>query len=185
MLDTSREAQDKIRQLTESVDNFAAAKKELEPKGMTVVEANVDAFRKVAQEKIWPAYKQQFAGLWDQIVEFKAKSAEPTREGSSTEKDPSAFGLGITNLPLGMTSDRMPKFIANIPKSSSPAGRRDHQPADRRVPALRHDPGDGLARYGFHPLHLGRGGRRDDARLAYPDRRGDRRARARHFTCTC
>jgi hypothetical protein len=52
MLDTSREAQEKIRQLTESVDNFAAAKKELEPKGMTVVEANVEAFRKVAQEDL-------------------------------------------------------------------------------------------------------------------------------------
>ena len=72
MIDTSREAQDKIRQLTESVDNFAAAKKELEPKGMVVVEADVDAFKRVAQEKIWPAYKQQYAGLWDQIVEFRA-----------------------------------------------------------------------------------------------------------------
>ena len=39
---------------------------------MTVVEADVGAFRKVAQEKIWPAYKTQFTGLWDQIVEFKA-----------------------------------------------------------------------------------------------------------------
>ena len=45
MLDTSREAQTKCRKLTESVDNFAAAKKELEPKGMTVVEADVDAFQ--------------------------------------------------------------------------------------------------------------------------------------------
>jgi len=72
MLDTSREAQDKIRQLTESVDNFAAAKAALEPKGMTVVEADVEAFRKVAQAKIWPAYKSQFSGLWDQIADFKA-----------------------------------------------------------------------------------------------------------------
>jgi TRAP-type C4-dicarboxylate transport system substrate-binding protein len=72
MLDTSREAQDKIRQLTESVDNFAAAKSELEPKGMTVVEANVAAFRKLAQEKIWPAYQQQYAGLWEQIADFKS-----------------------------------------------------------------------------------------------------------------
>ena len=39
---------------------------------MTVVEANVDAFRKVAQEKIWPQYKTQYAGLWDEIAEFKA-----------------------------------------------------------------------------------------------------------------
>ncbi|MFM8536371.1 MAG: TRAP transporter substrate-binding protein DctP, partial [Acidimicrobiia bacterium] len=72
MLDTSREAQEKCRQLTESVDNLAAAKKELEPKGMTVVQGNIDAFRKVAQEKIWPAYKQQYGALWDEIVEVKA-----------------------------------------------------------------------------------------------------------------
>jgi len=72
MLDTSREAQDKIRQLTESVDNFAAAKKELEPKGMTVVEANVEEFRKVAMAKIWPNYKSQYGGLWEQIEGVKA-----------------------------------------------------------------------------------------------------------------
>jgi len=72
MLDTSREAQEKIRDLTESVDNFAAAKKELEPKGMTVVEAKVDDFRKVAIAKIWPAYKQQYSGLWEQIEGVKA-----------------------------------------------------------------------------------------------------------------
>jgi len=72
MLDTSREAQAKCRELTESVDNFAAAKKELEPKGMTVVQGNVEAFRKVAQEKIWPQYKTQYAALWDDIANFKA-----------------------------------------------------------------------------------------------------------------
>jgi hypothetical protein len=37
-----------------------------------VVEADVPAFRKVAQEKIWPTYKQQYADLWQQIAEFKA-----------------------------------------------------------------------------------------------------------------
>ena len=72
MLDTSREAQEKCRQLTESVDNLAAAKKELEPKGMTVVQGNIDAFRKVAQEKIWPSYKQQYGALWDEIEGVKA-----------------------------------------------------------------------------------------------------------------
>ncbi len=72
MLDTSREAQGKCRQLTESVDNIAAAKKELEPKGMTVVQGNVEAFRKVAQEKIWPAYKTQYGALWEEIAGFKA-----------------------------------------------------------------------------------------------------------------
>jgi len=72
MLDTSREAQTKIRELTESVDNFAKAKELLEPKGMTVVEAKVDLFRKLAQEKVWPAYKTQYSGLWEQIAGFKA-----------------------------------------------------------------------------------------------------------------
>src|SRR5216683_3859684 len=61
MLDLSRQAQAKIREATESVDNFAAAKKALEPKGMTVVEADVPAFRKIAEAKIWPAYKTQYA----------------------------------------------------------------------------------------------------------------------------
>src|SRR5205814_8015915 len=72
MRDTSREAQAKCRELTESVDNFAAAKKELEPKGMTVVQANVEEFRKVAMAKIWPNYKAQYSGLWEQIEGVKA-----------------------------------------------------------------------------------------------------------------
>jgi TRAP-type C4-dicarboxylate transport system substrate-binding protein len=72
MLDTSREAQEKCRQLTESVDNLEAAKKALEPKGMTVAGAKVDDFRKVAQAKIWPAYKSQFSGLWEKIESVKA-----------------------------------------------------------------------------------------------------------------
>ena len=62
----------KIREATESVDNFEAAKKELEPKGMTVVKADVEAFRKVAEQKIWPAYKSQYSAMWDQIADFKA-----------------------------------------------------------------------------------------------------------------
>jgi tripartite ATP-independent transporter DctP family solute receptor len=72
MLDTSREAQGKCRELTESVDNIAAAKKELEPKGMTVVQGNIEAFRKVAQEKIWPNYKTQYGGMWEEVAGFKA-----------------------------------------------------------------------------------------------------------------
>ncbi len=72
MLDTSREAQGKCRELTESVDNIAAAKKELEPKGMTVVQGNIEAFRKVAREKIWPNYKTQYGGMWEEVAGFKA-----------------------------------------------------------------------------------------------------------------
>ena len=65
------EAQAKIRELTESVDTFAAAKKELEPFGMTIVEAKVEEFRKVAQQKIWPNYKSQYGALWDEVEAFK------------------------------------------------------------------------------------------------------------------
>jgi TRAP-type transport system periplasmic protein len=71
ILDVSREAQGKIRQLTESVDNFEKAKEELEPLGMTVVEAKLELFRKVAQEKIWPAYKNQYGALWEEVAGFK------------------------------------------------------------------------------------------------------------------
>jgi TRAP-type transport system periplasmic protein len=71
LLDVSRETQAKIREATESVDNFAKAKSELEPFGMVVVEAKIDQFRKVAQEKIWPAYKSQYGALWDEIEGFK------------------------------------------------------------------------------------------------------------------
>jgi TRAP-type C4-dicarboxylate transport system substrate-binding protein len=71
VLDLARAAQGKIREATESVDNFARAKAELEPVGMTVVEANVEEFKKVAQQKIWPAYKSQYGALWDEIEGFK------------------------------------------------------------------------------------------------------------------
>ena len=71
IMELSREAQNKIRASTESVDNFAAAKKLLEPRGMTVVETNVEAFRKLAQQKIWPQYKPQYGALWDEIENFK------------------------------------------------------------------------------------------------------------------
>src|ERR1700748_1131023 len=72
VMELSRAAQEKIRQQTESVDNFAEAKALLEPLGMTVVEAKVDDFRKVAQEKIGPAYKAQYGAMWDEIEGFKA-----------------------------------------------------------------------------------------------------------------
>src|SRR5580704_6186370 len=66
-----RTAQATVRQLTESVDNLAKAKELLEPKGMAVNAADVEAFRSVAQEKVWPAYKQQFPELWEEIVATK------------------------------------------------------------------------------------------------------------------
>jgi tripartite ATP-independent transporter DctP family solute receptor len=72
MLDVSREAQERIRQATESVDNLQKAKELLEAKGMTVNAANVEAFRKVAQDKVWPAYQKQYPELWDEITKTQA-----------------------------------------------------------------------------------------------------------------
>ena len=65
------EAQKKIREATESVDSFAKAREILEAKGMKVNQADVASFRKVAEEKIWPQYKQQYAEFWDKIVNTK------------------------------------------------------------------------------------------------------------------
>src|SRR5258705_238810 len=70
-LEVSREAQTKIRELTETVDNFQKAKEILEPKGMKVNQADVASFRKIAEEKIWPQYRQQYADMWDKIVNTK------------------------------------------------------------------------------------------------------------------
>jgi len=72
LLDVSREAQARIRHDTESVDSLAKAKELLEPKGMTVNVANVDAFRKVAEEKVWPAYQKQYSEMWEQVVKTQA-----------------------------------------------------------------------------------------------------------------
>ena len=72
ILEVSRAAQEKIRQATESVDTLAKAKELLEPKGMIVNAADLEAFRRVAQDKIWPEYRQANAALWDQIVSTKA-----------------------------------------------------------------------------------------------------------------
>ena len=70
-MDVGREAQQKVRELTESVDNLAKAKEILEAKGMKVNAADVASFRKLAEEKIWPPYKQQYGELWDKIVSAK------------------------------------------------------------------------------------------------------------------
>jgi tripartite ATP-independent transporter DctP family solute receptor len=69
--DASRTAQERIRGLTESVDTVEKAKELLEPKGMTVNTADVEAFRKIAQEKVWPAYQKEYSEIWDEIVATK------------------------------------------------------------------------------------------------------------------
>jgi tripartite ATP-independent transporter DctP family solute receptor len=71
IMDVGMEAQKKIREATESVDSYAKAKEILEAKGMKVNQADVASFRKVAEEKIWPQYKQQYAEFWDKIVNTK------------------------------------------------------------------------------------------------------------------
>ncbi len=70
-MEVGREAQKKVRELTESVDNLAKAKEILEAKGMKVNEADVASFRRLAEEKIWPAYRKQYGELWDRIVSVK------------------------------------------------------------------------------------------------------------------
>jgi tripartite ATP-independent transporter DctP family solute receptor len=72
LLDVSREAQERIRKDTESVDSLEKAKELLEPKGMVVNAADVDAFRKIAQDKIWPGYQKQYTELWDEITKTQA-----------------------------------------------------------------------------------------------------------------
>ena len=71
MTEASRTAQQTVRQLTESVDNLAKAKELLEPKGMIINAADVEAFRRLAQDKVWPAYKAQFPEMWEEIVATK------------------------------------------------------------------------------------------------------------------
>lgn len=71
ILEVGMEAQKKIREATESVDNYPKAKEILEARGMKVNQADVASFRKLAEEKIWPQYRQQYAELWDKIVNTK------------------------------------------------------------------------------------------------------------------
>ena len=71
LLDVGMEAQKRVREATESVDNLQKAKALLEAKGMKVNAADVAAFRKIAAEKIWPQYRQQYAEYWDKIVSTK------------------------------------------------------------------------------------------------------------------
>ncbi|MEI7710206.1 MAG: TRAP transporter substrate-binding protein [Rhodospirillales bacterium] len=72
VLDIARETQIRSRQAMESVDSEASAKAQLEPVGMTVNAPNREPFRKLAMEKVWPAYQKQYPELWDQIVSVTA-----------------------------------------------------------------------------------------------------------------
>jgi len=72
LLDAGREAQDKVRAITESIDSEASAKKLLEPLGMTINVPERGPFLRRAQEKVWPAYQTQYSELWEMITATKA-----------------------------------------------------------------------------------------------------------------
>ncbi len=72
VLDASREAQGIMRKQTETIDSEASARELLESRGMIVNAPNREPFRKLASEKVWPAYQKQYAELWEQITAVKA-----------------------------------------------------------------------------------------------------------------
>src|SRR5437762_2398955 len=71
LTEVALEAQKRIREATESVDNLQKAKEILEAKGMKVNAADVPAFRKIAEERVWPQYQKQYTNLWERIVGTK------------------------------------------------------------------------------------------------------------------
>ena len=64
-------AQKRMRNDVESVDSLAGAKKLLEPVKMVVNQADLAAFRQVAEKNIWPQYKKIYPEMWDKIVNTK------------------------------------------------------------------------------------------------------------------
>ncbi len=69
--DVAMLAQKRMRNDIESVDSLAGAKKLLEPVKMIVNQADLEAFRKVAEKNIWPQYKKQYPEMWEKIVNTK------------------------------------------------------------------------------------------------------------------
>ena len=49
-------------------ESLASAKSALEPHGMIVNPADVDAFKEVAKEKVWPQYQAQYKELWQKLA---------------------------------------------------------------------------------------------------------------------
>jgi tripartite ATP-independent transporter DctP family solute receptor len=67
-IDVGREAQARMRSTIEDVDNLEAAKKLLEPKGMTLNAPDLEPFKELARKNVWPAYQAQYKDLWEQIA---------------------------------------------------------------------------------------------------------------------
>ncbi len=72
MLDTAREAQGVVRKITEETDSLAKAKELLESRGMVVNLPDRAPFKKLVQEKVWPAYQKQYGELWEMIATTQA-----------------------------------------------------------------------------------------------------------------
>ena len=68
VMDIGREAQAMVRKSTEDADTLASAKAMLEPRGMSVNAPDLEPFKKIAREKIWPTFQKQYGALWDEIV---------------------------------------------------------------------------------------------------------------------
>ncbi len=65
------QAQKRMVDQTASVDSLEGAKKLLEPRGMKINAVDAAAFRKIAEEKVWPQYQKQYGQLWDKVVAVK------------------------------------------------------------------------------------------------------------------
>ena len=109
MLDTSREAQTKCRELTESVDNFAAAKTELEPQGHDGgARPTSRPSARWRRRRSGRPTRQQYAGLWDAdrgVQGIGARVALDAEDSSATfAKFVVAFLLvaAIVNLLVGV-----------------------------------------------------------------------------------
>ncbi len=68
LANTGMEAQKRLRDEAESVESIDGAKRTLEPLGMVANAPDLEPFRKIVQEKLWPDYKKQYGAQWDKIV---------------------------------------------------------------------------------------------------------------------
>ena len=176
----------RIREATESVDNFAKAKSELEPLGMTVVRGQC---RGIPQGRA----AEDLAGLQEPVR--RAVGRDRRLQGLTLlrlHREPKPRRLPGPSIrsplrspapPRAASSTHMLRILSAVPEVDGHGADRprDHQPPGRRHPALFRRRHHRLARRRPGAVHLGRGSRRDGARLADPDRRGDRRAAARAF----
>jgi TRAP-type C4-dicarboxylate transport system substrate-binding protein len=72
VLDVGREAQARVTKASTDVESIDKLKEVLTPKGVTVNAVDLEPFKKIVEEKMWPAYRGQFGALWDEIVNVKA-----------------------------------------------------------------------------------------------------------------